>query len=112
MVYVTGDTHGDIKRFSDPRLRSLKKGDTLIICGDFGFIWDGSNMESPKWLIEAFSEGKIWKERGSYWIHDLIKGCAVKMDPIWVILRNENGDIKYSSLETFAYQFIIVPKYN
>lgn len=45
MVYITGDTHGDIKRFSDPRLRSLKKGDTLIICGDFGFIWDGTRAE-------------------------------------------------------------------
>ena len=45
MVYVTGDTHGDYKRFSDPRLRELKKGDTLIVCGDFGFIWDGSRSE-------------------------------------------------------------------
>ena len=45
MVYVTGDTHGDYRRFTDPRLHSLKKGDTLIICGDFGFIWDGSRKE-------------------------------------------------------------------
>ena len=45
MVYVTGDTHGDYHRFMDPRLRELKKGDTLIICGDFGFIWDGSRSE-------------------------------------------------------------------
>lgn len=45
MVYVTGDTHGDIRRFNDPRLRKLKKGDTLIVCGDFGFIWDGTRGE-------------------------------------------------------------------
>lgn len=26
MVYVTGDMHGDASRFSDPRLKKLKKG--------------------------------------------------------------------------------------
>ena len=46
MIYVTGDTHGDLNRFKDPALKKLKKGDTLIICGDFGFIWDGSKREN------------------------------------------------------------------
>ena len=45
MVYITGDMHGDPKRLSDPALRRLKKGDTLLVCGDFGFIWDGSTAE-------------------------------------------------------------------
>ncbi|MGN0468443.1 MAG: metallophosphoesterase [Acutalibacteraceae bacterium] len=45
MIYVTGDMHGVSSRFDDPRLRSLKKGDTLLICGDFGFLWDGSRDE-------------------------------------------------------------------
>jgi hypothetical protein len=45
MVYVTGDMHGDISRFSDPALRQLKKGDVLIVCGDFGFLWDNSKQE-------------------------------------------------------------------
>ena len=45
MIYVTGDTHGIISRFEDPRLHSLKENDTLIICGDFGFLWDGSKEE-------------------------------------------------------------------
>jgi hypothetical protein len=45
MLYVTGDTHGDYKRFSNPKLKKLKKGDTLIICGDFGFIWNNSREE-------------------------------------------------------------------
>ncbi len=45
MIYVTADTHGDMKRWKDPALRKLKKGDTLIVCGDFGFIWDGSKKE-------------------------------------------------------------------
>lgn len=45
MIYVTGDMHGIISRFDDPRLNKLKKGDTLIVCGDFGFLWDGSKEE-------------------------------------------------------------------
>ena len=45
MLYVTGDTHGDYERFTSSALKKLKKGDTLFICGDFGFIWNGSKNE-------------------------------------------------------------------
>lgn len=45
MIYITGDMHGDISRFDAEGLKKLKKGDTLIICGDFGFIWDNSKQE-------------------------------------------------------------------
>lgn len=45
MIYITGDVHGDLSRFKDKRLRKLRKGDSLIICGDFGLIWDGSDKE-------------------------------------------------------------------
>jgi len=52
MIYVTGDTHGDLDRFKHPTFRKIKKRDTLIICGDFGFIWDGGKKEKRilKWL--------------------------------------------------------------
>lgn len=46
MVYITGDMHGDESRIYDKKMRKLKDGDTLIICGDFGFIWNGSNSEN------------------------------------------------------------------
>ena len=42
-IYITGDTHGDLTRFK--KLKKLRKGDFLIVCGDFGFIWDGSKTE-------------------------------------------------------------------
>ena len=45
MVYITGDIHGDMGRFLSSATKSLKKGDTLIICGDFGFIWNDSKQE-------------------------------------------------------------------
>lgn len=45
MILITGDVHGDYSRFKDKRLRKLRKSDALIICGDFGLIWDGSKRE-------------------------------------------------------------------
>lgn len=45
MVYITGDMHGDAGRWKEKAIRSLKKGDTLIICGDFGFVWNGTSKE-------------------------------------------------------------------
>ncbi|MCM1022428.1 MAG: metallophosphoesterase [Prevotella sp.] len=45
MICVTGDMHGDYSRFGDSRIKRLKKGDFLIVCGDFGFVWDGSPKE-------------------------------------------------------------------
>lgn len=45
MIFITSDTHGDLNRFKNKALRKLKKNDALIICGDFGFIWDGSKKE-------------------------------------------------------------------
>ena len=45
MVYVTGDTHGDISFFKDPKLKKLTDEDILIVCGDFGFLWDRSDKE-------------------------------------------------------------------
>ncbi len=54
MIYVTGDTHGDINRFKDSSLKKLGRGDTLIICGDFGFVWDGSKRERA--LLKKLAE--------------------------------------------------------
>lgn len=54
LIYVTGDTHGDISRFKDSALKRLKRGDVLLVCGDFGFIWDGSKRE--KSILKKLSE--------------------------------------------------------
>ena len=43
-IFMTGDTHGDFSRFSArsfPEQKDLSKDDYMIICGDFGRIWDG-----------------------------------------------------------------------
>lgn len=46
MIYITGDTHGEMCRFDSGEVKKLKKGDTLIVCGDFGFVWDGDAKEN------------------------------------------------------------------
>ena len=48
MVYLTGDTHGDIQRFKQGKLRWLGKKDTVVVLGDFGFVWDGSAAERKR----------------------------------------------------------------
>ena len=53
MIYITGDTHGEFKRFGSNYFDAAK-GDYVIICGDFGNLWDNSNTEQywRKWLRE------------------------------------------------------------
>lgn len=52
MVYLTGDTHGDLDRFKHGRLRWLGKNDIVLVLGDFGFVWDGGKEEGKRldWL--------------------------------------------------------------
>ena len=45
MIYVTGDMHGDESRLYDVQWRKLKADDILIVCGDFGYLWDGGKRE-------------------------------------------------------------------
>ena len=41
MIYITGDTHGRIDRIcGNEALSALGEGDHLIVCGDFGFVFE------------------------------------------------------------------------
>ena len=51
MVFVTGDCHGEFKRFSTgnfPAQKELTREDIVIVCGDFGLWHDDS--EERYWL--------------------------------------------------------------
>ena len=51
MIYVTGDCHGDFRRFNTeifPEQREMTKEDFVIVCGDFG-IWHDTK-EERYWL--------------------------------------------------------------
>lgn len=79
MIFVTGDIHGHIdihKLTSDmwPEGRTLTRDDYLVICGDFGNVWnmDRSDQYWLNWL-----ENKPWTTLwvdGNHENHDLIDG--------------------------------------
>ena len=54
-IWVTGDTHGDFQRFTTknfPQLKGMDRDDYMIICGDFGGVWAGEQVDGRKldWL--------------------------------------------------------------
>ena len=51
-IYITGDTHGDFQRFGSkyfPQQKEMSRGDYVVIAGDFGGLWDGSQKDQY-WL--------------------------------------------------------------
>ena len=55
MIYVTGDTHGNFRRFQPeyfPEQAGMTKNDVVIITGDFGGVWfgDSRDNETLDWL--------------------------------------------------------------
>ena len=64
MVYVTGDMHGDISRFSDaflPNESEWAENDYLIVCGDFGFIFLNNEREKEQLdFLEQKSYTILW----------------------------------------------------
>lgn len=56
-VYATGDCHGTFHRFGCeyfPEQANMTRDDFVIICGDFGGLWENSNEESYRldWLSD------------------------------------------------------------
>ena len=84
MIYITGDTHGTFKRFSMknfPPQKDLTKDDYVVICGDFGGIWDvGCEGRAEKyWLdwLEAKSFSLLFID-GNHENFDRLGGYPVK----------------------------------
>ena len=55
MIYITGDTHGEIARMDLPFIpEEITAGDYLIICGDFGFIFSANEEEER--VLDSFAQ--------------------------------------------------------
>lgn len=80
MIYITGDIHGDESRLYSKQWFKLKSGDTLIICGDFGFLWDGSKKE--KSVIDYLGSRKytVCFVDGTHENYNIINNCR---ETIW-----------------------------
>ena len=81
MIFVTGDTHGDFLRFEGecfPEQKQMTKDDYVIICGDFGGIWDGTEDEAVQ--LDRLAEKPftiLWVD-GNHENFPLINGFPVE----------------------------------
>lgn len=111
-VYITGDMHGCLERLYDRNFRKLKSGDVLIVCGDFGYIFNGGKTEkqvidylATRRFVTAFVDGthdnldKINRGRVTYWhggmVHR-IKGNLIHL------MRGQIFEIEGKSFFTFG----------
>lgn len=113
MIWITGDKHGQIEAFEeDSRYKKIKKRDTLIVCGDFGFVWDGSKqeMKNLKWLDKrkytiAFVDGchENFDLLSHYPIVDFCGGKARELaDNIYQLMRGELYEIDGKKVLSFG----------
>lgn len=64
MIYITGDTHGDIMSrwgfSSHPKLHELNKADTMIQLGDFGVVFDPKYFKESKYMLDWLEDTRPW----------------------------------------------------
>ena len=61
-IFKTGDTHGDVRRFSStkfPEGKDLTKDDIVFQLGDWGLIWKNSEDKEEKYWTEWIA-AKPW----------------------------------------------------
>ena len=62
MIIITGDTHGDVRRFRNENIRQIIGSEDLseishsIILGDFGLIWSGQQTSEEKYWLKWLDE--------------------------------------------------------
>lgn len=64
-IFITGDIHGDgnIDKLSFecwPESKDLTKDDYLIICGDFGLVWDDPQSKQEVYWLNWLTKIKPW----------------------------------------------------
>ncbi len=112
MILITGDTHGDLTRFKSSAIKKLKKNDYVIVCGDFGFVWDGSSEEmgNIKWLSKRkykilFVEGahENFEMLNKYPKVDFMGGRARQIsENIYQLMRGEIFEIEGKKVFAFG----------
>ena len=85
MIFITGDLHGDydIQKLSSKCFtvqKELTRSDYVIICGDFGLLWDNSDEEKHwlKWLDEK-PWTTLWID-GNHENYEYLNSCP---EEIW-----------------------------
>lgn len=100
MLYVTGDTHGEEGRFlyKDSAIeKNLTENDKIIICGDFGYIWNDSYKERQFLNLLADKPYQILWVDGNHENFDLINEYSVEEwcgGKVHIIRRDKEGNPK------------------
>lgn len=61
MIYITGDCHGNFERFNAsifPEQKEMTKEDFVIICGDFGGVWNREKESVTETMLLDWLECK------------------------------------------------------
>lgn len=69
MIYITGDCHQNFHRFSTtvfPEQKTMTKDDYVIICGDFGSVWNSpdENKEECRRDFDLRADNQDFLVRG------------------------------------------------
>lgn len=104
--------HGEFERFEDPELKKLKDGDYLIICGDFGFVWD--RTEAAQKILYKISRKKFYTLfiDGTHENFDLLENYQLEpfaggeahhiMGNLYHLLRGQIYEIEGKKIFTFG----------
>lgn len=119
MIYVTGDIHGevDISKLNTQNFSQAKEGDYLIICGDFGLIWDIKPSKNEEYWLKWLSE-KPWTTLfvdGNHENFDRLKNYPITeewggkvqkiYDKVYHLMRGEIYLIEGKKIFTFGGAF-------
>lgn len=112
MIYLTGDMHGDESRLYDREWRKLKPGDTLIVLGDFGFLWSDSDREKSAVKFLSTRKFNVCFIDGTHENFDLLNKCRVTYwkggkvhrigDHLFHLMRGEIFNIDGNSFFVFG----------
>lgn len=119
MIYITGDVHGSVSinkrlnRKNFPQQKELTKNDYVIIVGDFGLVWDGSNEDKYwlKWLNKTKPFTTLYID-GNHENFDLLDAYPVEIwnggkihrinDSVIHLMRGQVFDIEGKRFFTFG----------
>ena len=119
MIYVTGDIHGevDISKLNTQNFSQAKEGDYLIICGDFGLIWDIKPSKNEEYWLKWLSK-KPWTTLfvdGNHENFDRLKNYPITekwggkvqkiYDKVYHLMRGEIYTIEGKKIFTFGGAF-------
>lgn len=83
MIYITGDTHGDFKRFSSKNLKKnlpeVTEKDYIIVCGDLGLCW--AKDKEFEYNCEFFSQKPftlLWVQ-GNHDNYDMLEEYPIEI---------------------------------